>query len=108
MKAHNRWIMLALVASFAAGATATDVYVVGQKSKKFTVDELSIKVGDSVEFLNEDPFHHNVFSLSDTATFDLGSYDQGQSKSVVFDSPGEVEVECAIHPRMRMLIKVEG
>ena len=104
----RRWSALALLAgvSYAAGVAAAE-HVVGQKNKQFTVDEMTIAVGDSVSFANEDKFHHNVFSLSDAATFDLGSYDQGESKSVVFDQAGTVEVECAIHPRMRMTIHVK-
>jgi len=80
---------------------------VGQKDKQFTQEKLSIKVGDSVTFTNDDPFFHNVFSLSPAATFDLGSYPQGESKSVTFDEPGEVHIECAIHPSMQMVIEVE-
>ena len=40
-------------------------------------------------------------------TFDLGSYPQGQSKKVVFDKPGTVEVECAIHPEMKLVVEVK-
>jgi len=63
-------------------------------------------VGDSINFRNEDPYFHNVFSLSDAKTFDLGSYPQGQSKKVTFDKPGTVEVECAIHPNMKLVVEV--
>lgn len=79
-------------------------YRIGQKDKKFTAEELVVKKGDTVVFGNDDPFFHNVFSLSSTATFDLGSYPKGESKSVVFSETGEVEVECAIHPSMRLKI----
>lgn len=82
-------------------------YVVGQKNKAFTVKHLVVKAGDTVDFTNADPFFHNVFSLSDAKTFDLGSYPKGQSKSVTFDQAGQVEVECAIHPTMHMVIEVE-
>ena len=63
-------------------------------------------MGDSINFRNEDPYFHNVFSLSDAKTFDLGSYPQGQSKKVTFDKPGTVEVECAIHPNMKLVVEV--
>jgi plastocyanin len=87
-------------------------YVVEQKGKAFTyknakASTLKIKVGDVVEFKNMDPFFHNVFSLSDPKLFDLGSYPQGQSKSVTFDKPGLVEVECAIHPEMKVNVEVK-
>ena len=82
-----------------AGATAlAGEVVVTQKTKSFSTKKLSLKVGDSIKFVNEDPFPHNVFSLSDVKSFDLGSYGQGGAKSVVFDKAGtvEVEVECAV------------
>lgn len=81
-------------------------HVVAQKGKAFSVKKISVKVGDSVKFVNEDPFSHNVFSLSDAKSFDLGSYGQGASKSIVFDKPGTVEVECAVHPDMKLVIEV--
>ena len=80
--------------------------MVEQKDKQFSVKHLKVKTGDSVSFRNADPFFHNVFSLSDTKTFDLGSYPQGQAKSVKFDKPGTVEIECAIHPGMKMAVEV--
>jgi plastocyanin len=87
-------------------------YVVEQKDKTFIhkgtkAETLKVKVGAVVEFKNLDPYFHNVFSLSDAKLFDLGSYPQGQSRSVTFDKPGKVEVECAIHPLMKMTIEVK-
>jgi len=82
-------------------------YDVDQLDKNFSVEELKLKVGDTVRFTNTDPFFHNVFSLSEASTFDLGSYPKGEYKKIVFDKPGKVEVECAIHPRMKMTITVE-
>ena len=66
-----------------------------------------MKVGDAVNFKNADPFNHNIFSLSDVKSFDLGSYPQGQSRKVVFDKPGTVEVECALHPQMKLQVEVQ-
>ena len=89
-----------------AGSAFAAEVVVTQKAKAFSTKKLSVKVGDSVKFLNEDPFSHNVFSLSDAKSFDLGSYGQGGSKSIVFDKAGTVEVECAVHPDMKLIIEV--
>jgi plastocyanin len=99
-------LLFALLTARSSVAFGTDL-VVDQKDKQFSKKAIKIKVGDSVEFRNSDPFAHNIFSLSDTKSFDLGSYAQGQSKKVTFDKPGTVEVECAIHPNMRMVIEVE-
>lgn len=81
-------------------------HTVDQKDKQFSVKRIKVKVGDAINFRNLDPFFHNVFSLSDAKTFDLGSYQQGQSKAVVFDKPGAVEIECAMHPTMKMVVEV--
>jgi plastocyanin len=102
----------ARIAAFVAMTCLTSVvcakdFEVLQKDKKFSQKTLTVKVGDSVSFKNEDSFSHNVFSLSDTKTFDLGSYPQGQAKKVTFDKPGTVEVECAIHPDMKLTIEVQ-
>ena len=90
---------------FSAGSFAEE-FVVSQKNKSFSEDKIIINVGDTVHFLNKDPFFHNIFSLSDEQYFDLGSYPKDESRSVVFDSPGTIEVECAIHSNMFLLIEV--
>jgi plastocyanin len=95
---------------FAASLTVqatTAEHVVNQRNKAFVQKTLVVKVGDSVKFMNDDPFAHNVFSLSDTKSFDLGSYGAGIGKAVVMDKPGIVEVECAVHPDMKMQIEVK-
>lgn len=81
-------------------------HLVDQKEKNFSVAHLNIKVGDTVTFRNSDQFFHNVFSMSDVKSFDLGSYSQGKSKTVTFDKQGTIEVECAIHPNMKMVVEV--
>jgi plastocyanin len=81
-------------------------FTVDQKDKAFTLTSLSVKVGDVVIFRNSDPFFHNIYSLSPVKIFDLGSYKQGESKSVTFDKAGDVEVNCAIHPNMKMKVTV--
>ncbi|HEY9147056.1 MAG TPA: plastocyanin/azurin family copper-binding protein [Thiobacillus sp.] len=98
--------IVAAVAVLANVQAFAGEYEVGQKNKAFTVNELNIKVGDTVSFPNQDPFFHNVFSLSPVKTFDLGSYPKGETKTITFDKAGKVDVECAIHPNMQMTINV--
>jgi len=82
-------------------------YTVTQKGKAFSSATMTIKPGDKVAFRNEDPFAHNVFSLTDAMPFDLGTYPQGQAKSVTFAKAGQYEVECAIHPEMKLVVNVK-
>ncbi len=84
---------------------------VSQKSKAFLVNKspvqtLRLSVGDTLAFRNDDPFFHNVYSASKVKEFDLGSYAQGQSRKVVFDHEGGVDIECAIHPDMKLHVDV--
>ena len=99
-------VLIAMLAAPCGTAIAAES-VVSQKGKAFSIKKLKIKVGDSIKFVNDDPFSHNIFSLSPTKSFDLGSYPQGGAKTVVFDKAGTVEVECAIHPDMTLVIEVE-
>ncbi len=76
-------------------------------SQKAAAQSLKLKIGDTVNFRNDDPYFHNVYSSSAAKPFDLGSYPQGQSRKVTFDKEGVVEVECAIHPEMKLRVEVE-
>jgi plastocyanin len=67
---------------------------------------LAIPVGSSVEFPNDDPISHNLFSLSSGNTFDLGLYRKGSGKSYRFEKPGLVNVYCNVHPNMSAVIHV--
>jgi plastocyanin len=98
--------MLAMLLASSTLAHAAD-FTVAQKGKAFSSSVLNIKVGDKVAFRNDDPFAHNIFTLSDPMQFDLGTYPQGQAKSVVFTKAGQYEVECAIHPEMKLVINVK-
>jgi plastocyanin len=105
-------VIFGLVLTSISLAVPADMVVVGQKNKTFVVDgakvgKLTINKGDTIRFMNQDPFFHNVFSLSDLKTFDLGSFPKGEFKPVIFDKPGTVEVECAIHPQMYLEVTVK-
>jgi plastocyanin len=100
----NLWMSVLLLVP--ACVMASD-FTVSQKGKAFSTAALTIKPGDKVAFRNDDPFAHNVFSLSDPMQFDLGTYPQGQSKSVTFAQAGKYEIECAIHPEMKLVINVK-
>lgn len=95
-----------LILAVAATAAAAADHTVVQKNRAFDKTALSIKAGDKVVFRNDDPFVHNVFSLTEPGSFDLGTYPQGQAKGQVFPKEGKFEVECAIHPEMKMLVTV--
>ena len=97
-----------LACALAAGTSSALAaeHVVSQKGKAFATKALSVKAGDKVVFRNDDPFVHNVFSLADADTFDLGSFGKDQARDHVFSKAGSFEVECAVHPEMKMVVTV--
>lgn len=97
---------LILFSVFASFVQASE-FKITMKDKKFSQPALTVKVGDLVTFYNQDSFSHGIFSKSETKTFDLGAYPKGQGKPVAFDKPGTVNVECAIHPDMKLVITVK-
>ena len=100
-------ITLALLLPLASlQALAAQEHLVTQKDKSFSTKSLSVKAGDKVVFRNDDGFSHNIFSLTDAMPFDLGTYGNGQTKAVTFAKPGKYEIECAIHPDMRLIVSV--
>ena len=104
-------IITSLFSIVSLGINAAE-FTIEQQEKQFIkdgklIEKMTVSVGDTIHFKNQDPWFHNVFSLSDIKTFDLGSYPKGESKAVVFDKAGMAEVECAIHPQMFMEIEVK-
>lgn len=81
-------------------------FVMDQRNLTFLPHILPIPVGATVVFPNHDQVAHNVFSLSRTKKFNLGSYKSGMSKSVRFDKPGIVDLRCDVHAEMRAYILV--
>lgn len=77
-----------------------------QKDQMFVPRVVAVAVGGTVEFPNQDPIFHNVFSLSPVKRFDLGKYPRGHSKSVRFTKAGLVNVYCDIHSNMAAYILV--
>lgn len=71
-----------------------------QESKRFLPKVVAVVKNGTVEFPNDDPIYHNVFSVSSGNRFDLGLYRSGASKSKKFEETGIVRVYCNIHPQM--------
>jgi len=68
--------------------------------KQFDPQVLVVPVGSTVDFPNQDPILHNVFSVSNENAFDLGLVGAGEGKSATFRAPGIVQVFCNVHHKM--------
>lgn len=85
-------------------ASARKHFRMVQQNKTFAPELLVVPLGSIVDFPNLDPWFHNVFSLYQGKRFDLGLYQAGSEKQVVFDRPGPSFLFCNIHPQMTAVI----
>ena len=98
-------LSLAIIGGLSTGAFAA-TQVIHQQGRAFSSDSLTVKKGEAVTFLNDDSVPHNIMSASKGNEFNLGSQAPGSSTDVTFKESGDVAVICAIHPRMKMTVKV--
>ena len=98
-------MLTGLLVGLSAGAFAANSTIM-QKGRAFSSEELAIKKGESVTFLNDDSVPHNIMSTSKGNEFNLGSQPPGSSTDVTFKEAGEAQVICAIHPRMKLMVKI--
>jgi plastocyanin len=73
---------------------------------RFDPDLLIVPIGSKVLFPNFDPVFHNIFSLSATHPFDLGYYEKGKTRELVFSRSGIVQIYCHVHPEMYGVVVV--
>jgi plastocyanin len=98
------WLTPSGVSANPSPAQSTARLRLVQKNKSFEPHVLVVPVGAVVEFPNRDPFFHNVFSLFEGKRFDLGLYEAGSTRNVVFDKPGISYIFCNIHSEMSAVI----
>jgi plastocyanin len=99
-------LILMVTVGFVSAAHAETVTIT-QKGRQFSSETLNVKKGDVVVFNNDDSVPHNAVSKSAGNEFDLGYQAPGASTPVTFDKPGDIVVNCTIHPKMKMTIHVE-
>lgn len=97
---------------FLGTASAASTHSVQLEDKQFifedkAVEKITIKKGDTVIFKNNDTIDYDIGSHSKAKTFKLGVLKPGATKSVIFNTSGIVEVECAIHSEMFLELQVE-
>ncbi|MEP6995042.1 MAG: carboxypeptidase regulatory-like domain-containing protein [Acidobacteriota bacterium] len=72
-----------------------------QLNKVFQPHLLAVPVGTTVDFLNDDPFGHNVFTPDACAgKFNLGTYPKGEKRSHTFSKECFATILCIVHPEM--------
>ena len=78
------------------------------ENRTFSPHITVVTAGSTVRFPNRDGFNHNVFSLTEGNSFDLGLYDRGEGKTTVFANAGVVNVFCNVHSTMSAIVVVRN
>ena len=73
---------------------------IAQRDKTFVPLVSVVQTGTPVQFPNQDPIRHHVYSFSPAKVFELKLYAGTPAAPVVFDKPGEVVLGCNIHDHM--------
>jgi plastocyanin len=98
-------LALAISTGLSVGALAAN-QMIHQQGRVFSSESVTIKKGEALTFVNDDTVPHNIISTSKGNEFNLGSQPPGTSTDVMFKEAGDVQVICAIHPRMKLAVKV--
>ena len=101
-----RWIVLAVVAGLVSGVSISALAATVQISMvnlEIAPREVSAKVGDTIEWVNNDVFAH-------TATAKNGDWDvmlpPKKSGSLVLKKAGTFDYYCRFHPNMKATLTV--
>ena len=96
-----------LFMSVSVGPAFAETHVISQKNKMFSAKEITIAVGDEIEFHNFDDTAHSILSMTPGMEFDLKTQRQNEVKKYTFTKPGRLEIGCDIHPKMSLIVNVK-
>ena len=82
-----------------AGGGPSAVSII-MRDRQFSPRIQIVRAGGSVDFPNQDPFSHNVFSNTSLGAFDLGLYRRGTTRAATFPRAGVYAIYCNIHSSM--------
>lgn len=90
-----------------AYASSNEATVISQKNRTYAPGAITVKAGETVRIINDDIFLHHAFVDDDGMDFDSGPMEEGELRDIEFSEPGEYNVKCAIHPKMKLTVVVE-
>jgi plastocyanin len=79
------------------------IYTVIIEAMSFQPGVLTVRVGDSVVWRNQDPFPHTATS----SAFDSKSIPPGQTWKYTTRTRGEFPYVCTFHPTMKAILRVQ-
>jgi plastocyanin len=78
-----------------------------QKGRHFGVPDVTLPVGGTLHFDNEDEFIHQIYVKSPNFNFESAEQPPGQFVDVKFTKAGTFTVLCEIHPKMHLTVNVQ-
>ena len=105
----RRFTVMTIVGAIvlSTGVAGAAEFTVSQKKKSFDPKTVNAKLGDTVLFVNDDRYAHNLFSKTPKFKFNVRKQMPGSKYSMKLNKRGTFEVLCVIHPRMKMTINVK-
>ena len=100
-------LVAALAAAGLPGQASAEEVEVRIDNFTFAPQQLTVQVGTTVTWTNEDDIPHNIVS-SARGAFKSKVMDTEGKYSFTFTNPGSFEYFCALHPHMKGTIVVEG
>ncbi|HWM83485.1 MAG TPA: hypothetical protein VNQ56_15605 [Pseudolabrys sp.] len=97
-----------LIGGVAGTVLAGVVQTVSQKGREFQPGEMTIKRGEMIAIVNDDAdLLHHAYLKSTAFSFDSGDQKPGSRFEVAFPEIGTFTIRCAIHPKMKLVVKVQ-
>jgi plastocyanin len=99
----NTVVYLEPISTASRARPAATKTVIALQSRQFSPRVRVVTEGGRIEFPNQDPFNHNVFSKTNGG-FDTGVYGRGKVREQTFAIPGVYTLYCNVHPRMTAFV----
>lgn len=96
---------LLLVASGLGSAASGSLHTVTMEGIRFDPPSLTVTPGDTVVWINKDPFPHTVSAQS--GGFDSGNIGPGKTWRYTAKRVGAFPYGCKLHPTMMGVLQVE-
>ena len=100
-------IALAAVLAVADAALAAAIVTVDQRDIAFSTSRLTVAKGSIVAFTNSDATSHNILITGAGLSLNSGLQQAGVAFKAPMTKPGEYQVTCGIHPKMKMTLVVK-
>ncbi len=105
MAQFGRFPAIGVLAVMLTAARTPEVKTVSIDGVKFQPADVTLSVGDTVVWVNKDPFPHNVTSKD--GVFRSKNLDPAQSFRFRATKPGTYSYVCTLHPTMTAVIHVK-